>query len=68
MFDDPLDCEDAPVDVEWPWNDLAAATEITPVTATAPAISQRLTREIKARPASRVLVALGFTHPMIGAA
>jgi hypothetical protein len=40
---------------------LAAATETTPVSATAPAIVHRLTREIRASPASRALVALGFT-------
>jgi hypothetical protein len=42
-----------------PWNALAAATEITPVRPTAPAISQRLIREISARPASRMLTLRG---------
>jgi hypothetical protein len=42
-----------------PWNALAVATEITPVRPTAPAISQRLIREISARPASRMLTLRG---------
>ena len=44
----------------WPWNDLAAASEIPPVSATAPAISQRLTREISAKPALRALTDRGL--------
>jgi hypothetical protein len=47
----------------WPWKDLAAATEMTPVSATAPAISQRLTREISASPALRALTDRGFMVP-----
>jgi hypothetical protein len=46
----------------WPWKDLAAANEMTPASATAPAISQRLTREISASPALRALTDRG---PMV---
>ncbi len=67
VLDAELDCAEAtPVVLAWPWKERAAATEITPVSATAPAISHRLTREIRASPASRAPVALGFTYPMIG--
>ena len=66
----PEDCddwaEDPPFEAAWPWKDLAAAIEMTPVRPTAPAISHRLIREIRASPASRVLVARGLTYPMIG--
>lgn len=55
-----------PVATVWPWKDLAAATEITPVAATAPAIIQRLTREISANPASLADVALGLMAMMMG--
>jgi len=41
------------LDAVWPWKDLAAATETAPVVATAPAIIQRLIREIRASPLSR---------------
>jgi hypothetical protein len=54
------------VDVVCPWKDFAAANEIAPLTTTAPAIIHRLTREIRASPASRAVVALGLTIPMIG--
>lgn len=67
--EDPVDdCEDPadPLDEVWPWKDFAAATEMTPVRATAPAITHRLIRWIRANPASRVLVALGGMRPMIG--
>jgi hypothetical protein len=66
-LDDPVDCvEDPLAEVVWPWKDFAAASEMTPVRATAPAITHRLMREIRANPASRVLVALGGMYPMIG--
>ena len=55
-----------PVEAVWPWNDLAAASEIAPVSTTAPATTHRLTCEILASPASRTLVALGLTIMMIG--
>lgn len=51
----------------WPWNDRAAASETAPDRTTAPAMIQRLTREINAIPASRVVTALGLTLAMIGA-
>jgi hypothetical protein len=52
-----------PLDDAWPtvrpWNAFAAAIEISPVKPTAPAIIQRLIREISARPASRLFTACG---------
>jgi hypothetical protein len=42
-----------PVAVVWPWNDLAATSEISPEKATAPASIQRLIRRIRPRPALR---------------
>ena len=62
--DDPL--AEPAVELVCPWKDFAAASEIAPVTTTAPAIIHRLARDIRASPASRALVALGFTIPMIG--
>ena len=55
-----------PVAAVWPWKELAAASEITPVAATAAAIIQRLTREISSSPASLTFVALGLMIVMIG--
>ena len=55
-----LELDDAPpVVTVCPWKALAASSESTPVAATAPAISQRLTRRISSRPASRALTATG---------
>jgi hypothetical protein len=52
----------------WPWKAFAAAIEISPDSPTAPAIIQRLIREISASPASRALTARGFTRPSVGGA
>ncbi len=66
---DPDDCVavDAEPVVLWPWNDFAAATETAPVTTTAPATIQRLTRPIRSRPASRALTAFLLTPEIFGA-
>jgi hypothetical protein len=45
--------------VAWPWNERAAATEIRPDSATAPAIIHLLIRAIRFSPASRAVIALG---------
>ena len=51
-----------------PWNERAAATEIKPDSATAPAIIHRFMRAIRFNPASRAVTALGLIVmvPMIG--
>lgn len=49
-----------------PWDEFAAASEITPVAATAAAIAQRLIREIRASPASRTFALPLTTVPMVG--
>jgi hypothetical protein len=46
--------------VVWPWNERAAATEIRPDSATAPAIIHRFMRAIRFNPASREVMALGL--------
>jgi hypothetical protein len=43
--------------VPCPWKDLAAASEIAPESATVPAITHRLIRRIRAKPASLALTA-----------
>jgi len=43
-----------------PWNERAAATEIRPDSATAPAIIHRFMRAIRFNPASRAVTALGL--------
>jgi len=51
-----------------PWNERAAATEIRPDSATAPAIIHLFIRAIRFSPASRAVIALGVISalPMIG--
>jgi hypothetical protein len=51
--------------VLWPWKDRAAARDTAPLATTAPAISQRLIRPIRANPASRALMALLLTPAMV---
>jgi hypothetical protein len=65
-LDPPLTDDCVAVLVElWPWNDLAAATAMTPVSTMAPAMSQPVTRRISSNPASRALTALFLTPLML---
>ena len=49
-----------------PWNACAASSENIPAAATAAAMSQRLTRRISSRPASRAMTARGSGLPRVG--
>ena len=52
--------------VVWPWKLAAAAADTSPDRATAPAIIQRLIRDIRVSPALRALTALGaMMSPMV---
>jgi hypothetical protein len=60
-------CDSAALGSVRPWKDWAATNEISPASATAPAIIHRLMRPIRARPASRARMGgVGFTTVMVG--